>query len=277
MTRKTCKKCCKSITKNTSLVTCAICNESKHPSCQNLTNRDVTYIIESGQKWACLECNTDRKSEMSNDMITSNDLKIAANCKIQCSCCQGFSYKTYLVSNCIWCNRTVHNKCNSTLGCLDCRKDMIPGFSVETWELFSDHNDRYNNLVHNPYHREHFTNLIGDKIQNKDHCDETWGDISDFLVNCKYKQFRNISKLTDSNLRILSLNIQGLFSKMSSLRDDLENFDKYDILCFNETNTVSNKSEDILLEGFHKPFIQDSLKKIGKMGWSCNICPHTCL
>ena len=232
MSRNICKKCSKRIPKNVPILVCSVCNESKHPSCQKLSKNDAQYLITERKSWVCLEC-TSEKVELPENSVTSSEIN-ANDCKIQCSCCNGWSYKSHLVSSCCWCDQIVHNKCNSILGCLDCRKNIIPFQNYTIAEIYNDHNDRFNNFLHNPYHNDHFTNMIGDKINNDNINDGTWGEISDFLVKCKYKQIRNVPNSCNSNLKILSLNVQGLMSKISVIRDNLENFSKYDVLCFND-------------------------------------------
>ena len=45
-------------------------------------------------------------------------------------------------------------------------------------------------------------------------------------------------------------------------------FDKYDIIALNETNCIVKKLahgiDDLMLECFHKPFIQKPIRKSGK-------------
>ena len=73
-------------------------------------------------------------------------------------------------------------------------------------------------------------------MANEEHQDSTWSDISAFLTHCQYKQQRNVKRSTSSQLKTFSMNIRSLFKNIDKLREDIEIYDKYDILCFNETN-----------------------------------------
>ncbi len=74
---------------------------------------------------------------------------------------------------------------------------------------------------------------IGDLIDNEV-SSNMWQDISDFLVKCSYKRpcHNNVPK--EDELDILSLNIQTLNKKIGSLRENIANLEKHDIICLNE-------------------------------------------
>ena len=57
---------------------------------------------------------------------------------------------------------------------------------------------------------------------------------------------------------------------MTSLRDSIEQYTKFDILCFNETNCLTEnlafQGKELELEGFHPPFIQAPARESGRGG-----------
>ena len=107
-------------------------------------------------------------------------------------------------------------------------------------------------------------------MANEEHQDSTWSDISAFLTHCQYKQQRNVKRSTSSQLKTFSMNIRSLFKNIDKLREDIEIYDKYDILCFNETNCtlekLPNGINDVTLNGFHEPYIQNPIRTTGKGG-----------
>ena len=125
-------------------------------------------------------------------------------------------------------------------------------------------------MIHNPYNREHFTNLIGDMIENNEQNDTTWSEVSDLLIKCKYQQPKHVQAPSTNKLKIFSLNIRSLMKNIHKIREDISIYNKYDILAFNETNCIvdklPHKINDLLLEGFHEPFIQPPTRASGKGG-----------
>ena len=146
---------------------------------------------------------------------------------------------------------------------------MIPGYHTSSYELDNDYS-RLNNLTYNPYDRSHFTNVIGDSITNEDHHNSMWNEISEFLVHCQYKEQKHVQTATQSQLKVFTMNIRSLAKQISHLREEITQYSKYDILCLNETNCVFDKLpngiNDVLLDGFHEPFLQDPIRKSGRGG-----------
>lgn len=146
---------------------------------------------------------------------------------------------------------------------------MIPGYHTSSYELDNDYS-RLNNLTYNPYDRSHFTNTIGDSITNEEHHNSMWNEISEFLVHCKYKEQKHVQTATQSQLKVFSMNIRSLTKQISHLREEITQYSKYDILCLNETNCVFDKLpngiNDVVLDGFHEPFLQDPIRKSGRGG-----------
>ena len=232
-----CEDCKKRITKNRPKLYCNLCEKTKHFSCQNLSRTEAEHIIALKLNWTCKNC--------LHDILPVNACKrernvngqnIAQNFKVQCTSCTGYCYSVKNIRNCHWCEGQVHLKCfNNDLGCKTCCEKNIPGFYVTTYELNDDY-DRLNNLIYNPYNREHFTNLIGDAIETEEHHNSHWSVISEFLVKCKYTQQKNIKSASNCELKLFSLNIRNLLKCIGVIRNNIENFNKYDILAFNETN-----------------------------------------
>ena len=190
--------------------------------------------------------------------------------KLQCKSCSGWSYTPTNVKVCLWCDESVHKKCLiGDLGCKTCCNDMIPGFNASYTELYGM-SSRVNNVTYNPYDRNYYVNQIGDAIENTEEHTSLWNDISNFLINCKYQQLNNVTKSNQNEMKILSLNIRSLASKLSNVRDEISNYSKFDVICFNETSCqlskLANGMSDLLLEGFHQPIIQDPVRKSGRGG-----------
>ena len=114
---------------------------------------------------------------------------------------------------------------------------MIPGYHATYFELFADINsDKLNNKYFNPYDPSHISNQIGDLLDDADRDNTIWNETSEFLYKCRYKQFKNFAHSTDGELQVCSLNIQTLLNKIPELRENVEDYQKFDVLCFSETN-----------------------------------------
>jgi exonuclease III len=146
---------------------------------------------------------------------------------------------------------------------------MIPGFNVYIHELY-DTTCTSNNGIHNPYDRSHQTHQIGDMIANEEEHNSVWSEISDLLIKCKYKQPKNTVQSKISELKILSLNIRSLSKNINALKEEIELYQKFDVICLNETNCIIEKLPngltDILLDGFHDPIVQAPIRSSGRGG-----------
>ena len=96
-----------------------------------------------------------------------------------------------------------------------------------------------------------------------------WNDVSEFLVSCIYKEPKYVN--TPSKFSIFSLNnIQTLTNKITKLRDNIQFYQKFDVLLFQETNIIVEKLpngiSDIRLDGFHVPLVQKPIRSTGKGG-----------
>ena len=74
-------------------------------------------------------------------------------------------------------------------------------------------------------------------------------------------------------LSVLSLNVATLRTKIDSLRENIDFYDSFDVLLFNETNCIVKKlpdgkddTKDIEIEGFHEPHTKNPIRKSGKGG-----------
>ena len=270
MGKSTCPKCSKRIPKNRPKLYCTICEEIKHFSCQGLSKNDAEYIITARISWTCTDCISDILPIDACKKPRGTD---STKFKVKCNCCNGYSYSSTSIRVCSKCDGTVHLKCfKNELGCIKCCENLIPGYHVNLYELYDDF-DRLNNSRYNPYTREHFTNLIGDAILNEEHHNSMWSEVSELLIRCKYQQEKHVKISSTSQLNVFSHNIRSLANNITKLRDNIEIYNKYDVLAFNETNLrfdklpsggivfksqkLPNGMSDILLDNFHEPFLQN--------------------
>ena len=162
---------------------------------------------------------------------------------------------------CSWCNQLSHTKCvKGSLGCIDCCIDIIPGYYYHAHELTGNY---YNTgTFFNPYDNDLLINQIQTGHTADDH-DELEDDmftniISEQLNNCRYITPQNVPPARSDELKILSLNIRSLPKHIGHLRENIDHFRKFDVICLNETNcdpsTLANGINDITLDGFHIPF-----------------------
>ena len=259
-----CDKCNVRISKNRRKLVCSQCRSIKHYKCYNLSKSDVEHIISlPGYRWSCTEC----MSEMlpinacsSTSGSTRDNTNQGDRFKAKCHGCNGMSYSQNNIVHCPWCNNTCHKKCvKSSLGCIKCCNDMIPGFNCHTYELY-DNLGRTNNAIYNPYDLNNNVNLIGDLIANEEENNAIWNEISEQLISCTYKLPKNIKHAKPGELNILTVNIRSTHKNLQKIIDNAVEYQKYDILCLNETNCdtskLANGIDDLLVEGFNPPIIQ---------------------
>ena len=90
------------------------------------------------------------------------------------------------------------------------------------------------------------------------------------MINCKYRQLKDTAEPRPNELKILNLNIRSLYKHIDSIRDNLSNLHKYDVLCFTETmhdlTKLPNGRDSLLLEGFHRPKLRPPNRKSNKGG-----------
>ena len=191
--------------------------------------------------------------------------------------------KLTTVTQCTWCHRVSHITCTSkTLGCKSCCDNIIPGYRYTNRELI--HPDHYYSVGNfgffNPFDHDKITNYLGSEQEILDEIQEH-SEISNKLMNCKYKQLKNVPRLKNKNLRILSLNIRSLPKNMQFLRENITHIKFFDLLCFNESNcdtdTLPNGIDDLLIEGFHPPITKAPFRSSNKGGGlaiyvNCSTC-----
>jgi hypothetical protein len=148
-------------------------------------------------------------------------------------------------------------------------RESYPGYNVTPRSLHAVYGHQAKSATYNPYHRNHDSNYIGNRSDDDVDFDP-WENCSDILDSCKYYEPRQIHASKSYELKVQSLNIRSLHSAMSSLKDSIEQYTKFDILCFNETNCIAEnlafKGKELELEGFHPPFIQAPARESGRGG-----------
>ena len=269
---KCCEKCEVRIPASHPRLHCTLCLNLKHAKCQNLTKAEAINIVEnSSQDWICYDC-------ISNILPVNACIPIKSASKSnsipkfkqKCGACAGFSYTPSNISVCCWCDTPCHKKCvKGQFGRLACYAAMYPGYAYNSWELFDDPNFG-NDKIFNPYNPQNLTNDIGDRIENEIEHNCMWQEVSDFLTNCKYKEFKNTTESKNGELKTFNLNISSLNKHIGELKENIEILNKYDVLCFNETSCDTNKLpngiDDILLDGFHPPKTRSPTRSSNKGG-----------
>ena len=267
--RPRCELCNTKIPKLYSL-TCCFCSQIKHLKCQGLTKADAIKIWPNRETWSCKECNYEifpidlcRQPKL--------DTKIK-KFKSKCAACNGYSYKSGNVRTCWICEGKVHKKClRDNLGCINCCSELIPGYFCHNYKLeLLGAESIKNNNYYNPYSSSHRIQQIGDVLDEAAQNFTVWNDASEFLMKCKYKQAYSEKSPSNNELNLLSLNIQSLVGKLSTMREDIELYQKFDVICLNETNCKLDKfpngTKDLMLDGFHEPLFQEPARSSGKGG-----------
>ena len=174
-----------------------------------------------------------------------------------------------LAKNCLcaFCSFKSHPRCSAgKLGCKACLKDIFPGYDVSYRELFNYDN----NTIFNPYSSHTDIKFVGNSQNDPDYGHLAWSNFSNLLDTCDYYNFTDIQASRNYELKVLSLNIRSLNDKISNLRENIENYSKFDVLCFNETNcnpeNLPFKGDELLLENFHKPFTQSPARSSNRGG-----------
>ena len=84
--------------------------------------------------------------------------------------------------------------------------------------------------IYNPYNRNLLLNSIGDKIAGEEENNAMWSEISDQLMSCKYRQLNYIKSSSSDELQTLSLNIRSLTKHLAEIKDNMNHFDKFDVI-----------------------------------------------
>ena len=268
--RELCDTCSIKIPKAQPKLYCTQCTKLKHLACQNLTKADAKHIIQLNVSWTCKECILQILPVNACSMPKREKKITTKKFKVKCSSCNGFSYSPKNVRTCEWCDQQVHVKCwNHSLGCNKCCEETLPGFHAYSYELLGDPHLK-NNKTYNPYSTAHFTQQIGEMLENEEDSNYAFNQASEILVNCKYKLPSAVSPPSDMELNVLSLNICTLAKKIESIRENISFYKNFDVLLFNETNCIKknlpNGISDVTIPGFHEPLLQDPVRSSGKGG-----------
>ena len=266
-TRRECMKCTKKIAKTSPLLSCYICEHNYHPKCNNLTRSDALCITSNNMPWMCKVCvceifpfgNIPQPKSTISSIENSEPNK-------KCNACR----KTLgpMISKCIWCTMACHTTCiKGDLGCLTCVADLIPGYTCSnkdlTGTLFA------NNSLFNPFSPHSNSNQIGEPLDNLIEA-EAWQHASECLIKCEYTSLNAIKPTKNSELKVLSLNIRSMNKNIADIRDEIDHYSKFDIICFNETSCIPEKlpggTDDLLIDGFHPPIVQAPARKSGRGG-----------
>ena len=246
--------------------------------CQKLSRKEADQIISSGDLWICYKCirsilpiNACENSKIRNRANLENYSEKSKKFKLQCTACLGYCYHETSVRTCSICHKKVHKKCHKeNLGCIACCESLIPGYHVSSYDLFVNRTCP-TTASFNPYSRSYTINSIGNSLdQETDPSNPYWNEISEILTNCRYQEQKNVKSSKPDELIVFALNIRSLIKNITNLREELDSYIKYDLLCLNETNCsidkLPNGINDILLEGFYEPIIQEPVRKTGKGG-----------
>ena len=253
-----CNCCNTRIPKHQRKLKCYICCKIKHYKCEKLSKTDVNAINNMRyHSWACYECIS---SILPINATSRKKATQSSREKIKCDACNGFSNNVNNTKVCPWCDGVCHNKCiKGELGCINCCDSIIPGYRYHAYELL-DVSCWRNNAMFNPYRQDDFVNIIGDQISNEEENNEIWSDLSELMVQCKYKMAKSIPQAKNNELGVLSLNIRSVHKNLDRILDQNNDYAKYDVICLNETcanvEKLANGIDDLHIEGFHPPVHQ---------------------
>ena len=277
--RVRCDKCDDKIPKYQTNFKCFICTQPKHWKCHGLNKSTVRDITNSYKTWVCVTCieeilpvnAMDEESKHKSGKIKNSMSTKINKCKVKCAACPGYMYAKSNVKQCSLCSGSVHLKCwKDKLGCKACCEELIPGFNCYHHEL-NDISVK-NSAIFNPYSSEHPIMQIGDLIDNAEECNPLWAGVSELLTSCEYKKPCKATNVSSNKhgLDILSLNIRSIYGNIEKLRENIDYFQKFDVICFNETNCIVEKLpngiHDITLQGFHEPLVKNPIRSTGKGG-----------
>ena len=186
---------------------------------------------------------------------------------IKCYSCNGKSANALNFKQCSWCDNTCHIKCiKNQLGCTKCCEQIIPGYYYMAWEITNIMSTK-NNVIFNPYDPNHIINQIGKFGKDRENNEEQqiWNKLSDTMTRCKYYEPKQVQNSRNNELKILSLNVRSLNKNINKIAENANLFEKFDILCVNETScnieSLPNGIDDITLDGFHPPIVQAPARK----------------
>ena len=264
-----CGACSKKLVKHKIFPICFTCSNKFHHACVELTPSDVKLLISTNllQTWICKYCSLSifpkyDEGHCKNEKI--NSTKLTATTREICKTCKKLGNR---LLQCDLCSENSHARCFAgQLGCKSCLREIYPGYDINPRDLF----DYKNNALFNPYNFDLDINYVGNDGNEIDHGYLPWSKCSDLLNNCNYYEFSEVQKSRNYELKILSLNIRSLKDKISNLNENSDEYAKFDVLCFNETNCDPQNFtfgvSELTLNGFHPPFIQTPARASNKGG-----------
>ena len=274
-----CAACSRKLAKHKIYIKCVNCSHYYHPKCVELTPSDVKHIyaINGHNNWSCIHCNTmifpfSGSSEFYDDKSAK---KLESRNKISqkisqeiCKTCHKPGTNSNMIS-CELCGHKSHShtRCSAgKLGCKDCLRDIFPGYVADPSALYNFKNT----AVFNPYSCHSDINFIGNANDESDYGHLAWSNFSNLLDTCDYYEFNDIKPSRNYELKVLSLNIRSLKDKIGKIRENIANYSKFDVLCFNETNcnpqNMPFNGNELFLDNFHKPFLQSPARLSNRGG-----------
>ena len=283
-----CNICTRKIIKHKPSLICSLCNTISHHSCNKLSKSDAIYIIEKSKSWTCTLCNHDLFPvglfpTVAPSPRSHNNSKLHANPKPHANCAACTKCLGPNQAICLWCDQVSHTRClKGELGCLKCASEMIPGYYYSNLALMGTTYTQLSDKIYNPF--EHLD--IHDSLYTTDNDyaeADYWQEASECLLQCNYRQHKSIIPSKKLDLKVMSLNIRSLPKHITEIRDDIEEYEKFDLLLFNETSCNPENSpeglRDYELPGFHTPTLQAPARTSCKGGGLAiyvneNLCNH---
>ena len=277
-----CSICTHKIIKHKPSLFCNVCDTISHYVCNKLTKSDAIYIIKNSQNWTCISCNTKLfPIGLLPQQEAKSTLHNTSKPKIKCASCTKLLGPQQ--STCLWCSKPCHTRCiKGSLGCTACASEIIPGYYYSNIALSATNYTNFDNKIYNPFD---YTDIQNDTQPTDSDVAEAafWEDASDCLLNCNYRLHKSISPTNKFDLKIMSLNVRSLKKHITEIHDEIDQYTKFDILCFIETSCDPDKSpggvRDFELKGFHPPEFQKPSRTSCKGGGLViyvneNLCNH---
>ena len=257
--KERCELCNKFIYIHDTILVCNLDHKSYHAKCLKIDN-DTAHELQSNSEWFCPHCLCDILPCINSPI---NDHESAASCQ---SCKKIISNTRDKVSTCSLCNNIYHFTCFNEHS-NNCHISKSHSFHSDT-NSSEVLNDLFNQVSFNPY------NSILDNDKNRffdddieDYCDTA--DIANrILASCKYYDHNSnhtLKKLVGTTFYFN--NIDGFQSNFDEFKSQaLNEVDKFDFYCFNETNLKAGKNHDFTIDSYtshHLYSIDDKHKGSG--------------
>ena len=223
------------------------------------------------QHWTCETCTLDMLplNACPNDRVsdTLGHPEILNTTK-PCNVCNKLGNR-YKLTTCWICEMSVHSSCSlGKLGCRSCHQNIFPG------DIISKTTSSFVKLetAFNPYTKKHAATYVAefDSDAHKSTDMGTWQLPSSVLDSCNYTPSHRIKGNLSKQIQILSSNIRSLSRNIDNIRENLEFYQKFDIICFNETNLNEENlpfgGNELHLDDFHSPFLQRPARSSSRGG-----------